>query len=110
MVLPILTIFIIIIILCGIIWLQIVLSKKVNKWYGRILPIVTLIFSLSVGAGYYYFAMRELDSFHLETVINSLLYLLVTNIPTVILWVIYVTCREKNKKNRELEKMKIEDL
>jgi hypothetical protein len=35
---------------------------------------------------------------------------LVANIPTVIIIVIYFACREKFKKNKEIDKMNIQDL
>lgn len=43
-------------------------------------------------------------------VLSMLLVWLMANIPTIVLSVIYIACREKFKKNKQLNKMNIQDL
>lgn len=118
----------------GIVLLQIFLSKKKNKWLGLILPIICIIFSVifSVG-GTPDFTKGELTLSEFDTngnivteevieehrqplinngstIITIILTLLVYNIPTPILLAIYFGCREKIKKNNQLDKMNIQDL
>lgn len=113
-------IILIIMIVAGI-FLQIFLSKKQNKWWGLILPLICLIFSLiavlSIPA---YFHQEELtlqqissDGTVMEeavmehpgipvenigtTVLKVIVVFLLYNIPTAILSAIYLTYREKIK-------------
>lgn len=93
-------------ILAGIVWLQIFLSKKDDKWPGLILPAITFGCSLLVIFSYaVYEGMTNWDIF----IALGMLFLL-CNIPTLILLAIYLACREKNKRSKELEKMNISDL
>ena len=115
----------------GLIYLQIHLSKMKNKWFGLIIPAIFFIFSL-LGV----FNIAAFSSFTKETVntidengvviakqvienssinVPSLIFtaviiLLLYNIPTAIFLGIYAVCRDKIKKNSELEKMNIQDL
>jgi hypothetical protein len=119
----------------GLIYLQIRLSQMKNKWFGLIIPAIFFIFSL-LGV----FNIAAFSSFTKETVntidesgiviakqviensltsssidITSLIFtaviiLLLYNIPTAIFLGIYAVCRDKIKKNSELEKMNIQDL
>jgi uncharacterized membrane protein HdeD (DUF308 family) len=90
----------------GIIVLQIFLSKRENKWLGLILPMISVLFSIIavLGVGFY----------GNESAIEIAIYLigmfLLWNIPTIILMVIYLACREKFKKKKEIDKMNIQDL
>lgn len=93
-------------ILAGGIFLQIFLSKKESKWFGLILPIITFTYSLLMIFG---LAMTDdMSWWNILGLIASTL--LVANIPTVILLVIYFGCREKIKRKKALEKMNIQDL
>ena len=88
----------------GAIWLQIFLSKKANKWFGLILPIITFAFSLI-----FVINIRDTGSAWQNT-ITIAATLLLTNIPTAILLVIYFACREKLKRKSQIDKMSIQDL
>ena len=93
-------------ILAGGIFLQIFLSKKESKWFGLILPIITFAYSLVTIFG---LAMTDdMSWWNILGLIASTL--LVANIPTIILLVIYFGCREKIKRKKALEKMNIQDL
>lgn len=97
---------IIFIAVAGVIWLQVFFSKKENKWFGLILPLLCFGYSLlMIVSVAVYEGMSHWDIFGLMASI-----LLISNIPTFILLVIYFACREKFKRKRELGKMNIQDL
>jgi predicted permease len=95
-----------IIFLAGIIILQIFLSKRDNKWLGLILPVISIMFSVMGVLG---LAVYDNQS-TVATIFQLIMVFLLSNIPTIILLAVYFGCREKFKKNRELDKMNIEDL
>ena len=94
-----------VLVLCvGGIVLQIFLSKKESKWLGLILPIITFGFSLL-------FVLNVANIGEPSTVIVTVVStLLLLNIPTAVLLVIYAACRGKRKRQRDLEKMSVQDL
>ena len=100
------TILIFLVLGVGIFLLQIFLSRKENKWLGRILPILSFLFSLIYPLN----MMAPSEGVDFGFVLSMLLVWLMANIPTIILSVIYVACREKIKKNKQLDKMNIQDL
>lgn len=93
-----------IIFLAGIIILQIFLSKRENKWLGLILPAISVIFSIIGALGLAFYDSTE------QIIIGCIVVFLLWNIPTAILAAIYFACREKIKKNKEIDKMNIQDL
>jgi predicted RND superfamily exporter protein len=95
-----------IIFLIGIVILQIFLSKRENKWFGLILPIINIIYSIMAVLGLAAFMGQAIG----EIIMALIMVFLVTNISTVILLAIYFACREKFKKKKELDKMNIQDL
>ena len=117
------TLFILIIILLvfiGSVVLQIFMSKSQSKWLGLLLPAISLLFSIIAVLGLVSFTILTEESG--KTILNvvqipkladllTALYVFVLyNIPTAILLGIYYACREKTNKNRELEKMNVQDL
>ena len=91
------------ILLVGGILLEIFLARRKAKWPGLVLPGLTFLYTLvmglnitSVGHGAHWGAL-------LGTLVLG-------NIPTVILLAIYFACREKQGRNKEQDKMRIEDL
>ncbi|XMB67043.1 hypothetical protein RI065_00570 [Mycoplasmatota bacterium zrk1] len=122
-------IFIIIIIVITI-FLQIFLSKRRNKWVGLILPSITLCIAIlaAVSTPVYYShtteeqsinengeSVTEVIEYTSDTPIGDIVFTLITtfvlfNVPTIILVGIYIACRERFKKNLEIEKMNIIDL
>lgn len=123
----------IILVSVGIIWLQVVLSKKPNKWLGLILPFLCLFISIMGALGTATFTTVGRTSVIQEVVdeefvkeeiiepqiqqqdvggaiVTAMVVFVMMNIPTLILLAIYFACREKRKKNGELEKMNIQDL
>jgi len=114
-----------VIIIVGGVVLQIFLSTRKNGRFGLILPIVSLIiaFSVSFGATAYKtkITTRNYDengNITEERVDEEPMngngaipvIFLLYNIPTAVLTVIYLACRETVKKNSELNKMNIQDL
>ena len=82
------------------------LSSKKSKVLGLILPMISLmysliiIFSITTGA-------QLIDGEAFGMIASTFL---LANIPTIIFIVVYIVCREKTKKNKDLEKMNIQDL
>lgn len=92
--------------LVGGILLQIFLSKKSNKFFGLILPLVSFLYSLLVMLN-----VIVMDSMTVWEVFRVLAAtFIMSNIPTIVLLVIYFTCKEKIKKMKQIEKMNIQDL
>lgn len=109
------------IIIVGIVALQIFMSKKQNKWLGLILPAISVLFSLMAVLGFVSFTtilteqsgktiLNAVQIPKVSTLLTALYIFVLYNIPTAILLGIYYACREKIKKNKEMEKMSIQDL
>lgn len=120
-------------ILCGVIWLQVFLSKKQNKRLGLILPTISILFSLLTVIGFSTYNTKTSTSSAtydesgnvIESKVNivndnkvnttslitgDIIIFLVNNIPTVILLCIYFGLREQKRVDKSIEKMKIKDL
>ena len=102
----ILTLLFLLAVLVGAILLQIFLSRRKSRWPGLVLPALTFLYSLlSI------FSMAVLPGATALSIASTLVMtLLLSNIPTLILLAIYFACREKQKRNRQLDKMNIQDL
>ena len=104
----------------GIIWLQIFLSKKRNKWLGLILPLISLILSLIPTFSMFQvmspFIPKTIEKFdecgnlastvnvsgNISGVILSVAAVfLIYNISTLIFIMIYWICRGKQKGQQE---------
>lgn len=98
---------ILLLLICAIIiYLQVYLSKKENKYLGLILPVISLILALLNVAG-----VATFDSIsQIENYMGLFIAFLVANIPTIILVFIYLGIREKKNIRKELDKMNIRDL
>jgi energy-coupling factor transporter transmembrane protein EcfT len=122
------------VIAAGAIILQIFLSKRESKWPGLILPMIALIISIIAVLGVFAFTTlsvtgsgyidengvmvveeeirkpdREVHS------VPGLIFsvagvFLMYNIPTAVLLAIYFACREKQRRQKALLKMQIQDL
>ena len=82
-------------ILTAIVFLQIYLSKRENKWFGLILPIVCFLFALLIVL---LNTMAPATGIDMDFVINLVLAFAVYNIPTVVFIVIYIVCRKQKNK------------
>ncbi len=83
-----------------IILLHIFLSTRQSKWPGLVLPIISFLFSL----------IYPLNMAAPASIIQILLVWLIANIPTFILLAIYYACRGKYRREKQMEKMNIQDL
>lgn len=82
-------------ILAAIVFLQIYLSKRENKWYGLILPIISFLFALLIVP---LNTMAPATGVDMEFVINLVLAFAVYNISTVVFMIIYIVCRKRKNK------------
>ena len=110
----------------GAIVLQIFLSKKESKWAGLVLPIISFGISLMTLLGVVLFSAYSGTTLtgngeiveqtvtqigDMSSIIGTAVYIfLIYNIPTAFLLAIYAACRGKRKRQRDLEKMSIQDL
>ena len=91
-------------VITGIIWLQVFLSKKDSKWFGLILPAISFLLSLI-------YPMNMISTGDLwQDVLLFAVSLLLANILTIVLVIIYAAIRENRRKRAQLEKMNIQDL
>jgi predicted RND superfamily exporter protein len=90
-------------IILGFLGLQVFLSLRKNKWLGVILPTIYVLFSLVLVLG------NPLVSGGITLFLAIAVYVLM---PAGINLVIYLACRAKVKvkKQKEIEKMSIQDL
>jgi hypothetical protein len=96
------------------------MSKKHNKWLGLILPAISALFSVMSVLGLISFTtlteqsgktiLNAVQIPKVSIILTALYVYALYNIPTAILLGIYYACREKVKKNREIEKMSVQDL
>ena len=91
------------VLLVGIVLLQVFLSKREGRWPGLILPLLTFLYSLLMACS----AVAYNGEIPWGAILASLI---LGNSPTVILLAIYAVCREKFRKQSELDKMNIKDL
>lgn len=82
-------------ILAAIFFLQIYLSKRKNKWFGLILPIISFLLALVIVP---LNTMAPATGIDMDFVVNLVLAFAVYNIPTVVFMVIYIVCRKRKKK------------
>lgn len=107
--------------LAGLILLQIYLSKRDNRWFGLILPVI--FFCLSIVLVFVFMPIRVGISNVLVDgknqpaeqptgllILHLFLTFLVANIPTGLFLLIYFASREKMKRRRELERMAAQEL
>ena len=95
--------FFVLIFLVSIILLQVWLSKREGKWPGLLLPIVSFLISFIYPLN---MAIPSVGGFIFALVLGWL----IANIPTIVLLTIYFACRVKQRRNKQLDKMNIQDL
>lgn len=120
-------------ILAGTVVLQVFLSRKQSRWPGLILPGLSFVLSVVIVLSIVMYtntgvtkyeeiteengvivaqkeSLEEQITDNTPFVFSSALLFLLSNVPTVIHLGIYFACREKLKRNRQIEKMHIQDL
>ena len=96
-------ILVVLLFIAGVIVLQIFLSKRESKWPGLVLPIISFLISFIYPLN---MAIPSVGGF----VFALILGWLIANIPTIVLLTIYFACRGKQRRNKQLDKMNIQDL
>jgi len=99
-------IILLILVFFGLCVLQGFLARSGRKWAAMILPGIFFALSLIAVLG----AMPVPDMGTGQLVMMVLFTLLLYNIPTMILLAVYFAFRPKERKNTELEKMRLQDL
>ena len=88
----------------GTILLQIFLSRRQSRWPGLILPALTLLYSLVM-------VLNVANTGDRATALLAMgVTFLLSNLPTLILLVIYAACREQYRRKKQMERMNIQDL
>lgn len=101
-------IIIILVFTVGAVLLQLFLSKRKSKWYGYILPVISIAFSVLT-----VFNNKGSSLVSGSLVQNTLIIIssfITANIRTIILIAIHLYCRDKIKRNSQIQKMNIQDL
>lgn len=117
--------------IAGLIALQIYLSKRESKWLGLILPAISLLISIWMVLGIVLFSVVSTSKVAILengevieqienlsegygdvalAILPSILIFFLANIPTLVLIFIYYACREKLRRDKQIEKMNIQDL
>lgn len=87
----------------GVIFVQVKLSSTDSKFFGLILPGISLILYLISVLG-----LLTYDNNN--SILGQFFVFLIANIPTFIFLAIYFGVSEKNRVNKQIEKMNIKDL
>lgn len=88
----------------GILWLEIRLARQPGKWPGLALPLCTFLVSLFYGLN-----LRDTGD-ATQNVLAFLSLLLLLNISTAILLLVYFHFRSKRKDKTQIDKMNVQDL
>lgn len=94
------TLIFVLILLAGTILLQIYLSKRESKFPGLVFPIIAFLFSLLYPLN----MVAPSEGMNAGFIVQVIVVWLLGNIPTVVLLAIYFGCREKKRRNKQLEK------
>ena len=100
------TLILAVLVIAGIVCLQIFLSKRESKWPGLVLPILAFLFGLLYPLN----MIAPDEGVTVSFIIQMLIVWIMGNIPTIILLAIYFGCRGKQRRNKQLDKMNIQDL
>ena len=82
---------IVVVLLVGIVALQVFLSGKRNKWLGLFMPIISFLLTLVIPLN----MVAPSEGITGDFLLSMMLVLVIANIPTVSLSLIYIACREK---------------
>lgn len=97
---------IVLLFIAGVIVLQVFLSKRESKWPGLVLPLIAFLFGLLYPLN----MVAPSEGVTVVFIFQMILVWLLGNIPTIVLMAIYWSCRGKQRRNKQLEKMNIQDL
>ena len=97
---------IVLLFIAGVIVLQVFLSQRESKWPGLVLPLIAFLFGLLYPLN----MVAPSEGVTVGFIFQMILVWLLGNIPTIVLMAIYWSCRGKQRRNKQLEKMNIQDL
>lgn len=97
---------IVLLFIAGVIVLQVFFSKRESKWPGLVLPLIAFLFGLLYPLN----MVAPSEGVTVVFIFQMILVWLLGNIPTIVLMAIYWSCRGKQRRNKQLEKMNIQDL
>lgn len=100
------TLILAVLVIAGIVCLQIFLSKRESRWPGLVLPVLAFLFGLLYPLN----MIAPDEGITVSFIIQMLIAWFIGNIPTIILLAIYYGCRGKQRRNKQLDKMNIQDL
>lgn len=92
--------------LAGAVLLQLWLSRRESRWAGLVLPVPSFLLSLLIPLS----LVLPPEGITVRFVLSAALSWLAANIPTAVLLLIYLSCREKQRRSRQLQQMNIQDL
>ena len=90
----------------GMLALQAALARMESRWPGLVLPLITFLRSVLTPIG----MVGPAGGLTVGFVLQVLLMWLLCNIPTAVLLAIYFTCRTRQRRKKQLDKMNIQDL
>ena len=90
----------------GVVCLQIFLSKRKSKWPGLVIPIISFLIAFLYPLN----MVAPSDGVTAGFIVQMIIVWLLANIPTIIFLAIYFGCRGKQRRNKQLDKMNIQDL
>lgn len=100
------TLFFVLALLVGVIFLQIFLSKRESRVPGLVLPVIAFLYGLLYPLN----MTAPPEDVTVGFLVQMLVVWLLGNIPTIIFLAIYFGCRGKERRSRQLDKLNIQDL
>lgn len=92
--------------LAGMVVLQVFLSKRELRWPGLVLPAIAFLFGLLYPLN----MVAPAEGVSAGFIVQMFVVWLLGNIPTALLLAIYFACRKKQRRDRQLDKLNIQDL
>jgi hypothetical protein len=89
----------------GICILEAYLAKRKSKYPGLIIPAFFAVLSIIIIIG-----NITWDVAPWQTGIDTVIFALISNVPTIITLIIYFICRNIERRRRSLERMSVQDL
>ena len=93
--------------------LEVFLAKRTAWWPGLVLPVLwfayTLFVIVAAVTGYYYVYETPL-LVDIDLLVSFPLSMLQANIPTFVLLAVYFFCRSRRRREKQMDKMQVQDL
>ena len=95
---------------CG---LEVYLSRRPARWPGLVLPalwFVYTLFAVCAAVTGYYFAYETPLPFTIDLLVSFPLSIVQANIPAFGLLAVYFVCRSRRRRQKQLDRMQVQDL